>query len=163
MSTQRALIQADPATIRRVRSTRLPKRPEDRRDEAVLLAVEAGVAWLWSASARRASDREPFPRDIVRAVLLQAGDHWQGGVWALAARMVVNETLRKWAAEGTAPARAFSWLVELEGYLETEMAAKLDPELADSLRRICEPLLFDRFVARWREAAAPLDRSLGAS
>jgi hypothetical protein len=155
MSTQRALIHPDLTTIRPVRSTRLPKRREDRHDEALLLAVEAGVAWRWSASARRASDQEPFPRDMVRAVLLQAGDHWQGGVWSLAARVVIYETLRKWAARGTAPARVFSWLVEVEGYMQTELAAKLDPELADSLRRVCESLLFDQFVARWREVVAP--------
>lgn len=154
MSTVRILRQTSATSASR---TARALRAGDERtagDVATLLAIEAAVARRWTGSSRRASDHEPCPRDLARAVLLQAGDHWGGRVWAAAAALVVRDTLRRWQVNGTSPARAFSWLVELDGYLQAETEAVLDAEVAGALRRASEALLFEAFPVRWRDIAA---------
>ena len=153
MSTVRILDQIPETSL--ARTPRSPRVADEcaAGDVAALLAIEAAVARRWTGSSRRASDHEPCPRDLARAVLLQAGDHWGGRVWAAAAALVVRDTLRRWQVNGTSPARAFSWLVELDGYLQTEVEAVLDAEVAGALRRASEALLFEAFPVRWRDVA----------
>ena len=153
MSTVRILHQTPGTSVPRIR--RAPQAGDEcaAGDVATLLAIEAAVARRWTGSSRRASDHEPCPRDLARAVLLQAGDHWGGRVWAAAAALVVRDTLRRWQVNGISPARAFSWLVELDGYLQAETEAVLDAEVAGALRRASEALLFEAFPVRWRDLA----------